>query len=134
MDDPKSTVAFLWILGEYGEIIDAAPYILETFIDSFTSYHHTIRLEILSSTMKLFFKRPPEIQKMLGRLFATAIQDDSHADVHDRALFYYRLLSTNVNAVFFQNLNIYLQNLGKESCLWEKGNYKELYRRGISRI
>lgn len=34
---------------------------------------------------------------MLGRLFTIAIDDASHADVHDKALFYYRLLETDVN-------------------------------------
>ncbi|KAL0482104.1 beta-adaptin-like protein A [Acrasis kona] len=97
IQDPKALVAFLWILGEYGEIIDSSPYILEHFIDNYTTYHHGVRIEILTAAMKLFFKRPPEMQSMLGRLFEHSIADTSHADAHDRALFYYRLLQTNVN-------------------------------------
>jgi len=96
IDDSKSISSFLWILGEYGDIIELAPYILETFIDDFKNYHSSVRLEILSSSVKLFFKRPPEMQDMLGRLLAVAVDDSSHADVHDRALFYYRLLDANV--------------------------------------
>jgi AP-4 complex subunit beta-1 len=96
IEDPKSLVSFLWILGEYGEIIDSSPYILEHFIENFKSYHYSVRLEILTAAMKLFFQRPPEMQHMLGRLFEEAIADTSHADVHDRALFYYRLLQANV--------------------------------------
>ena len=46
--------------------------------------------------MKLFFKRPPEVQAMLGRLLDTAISDVSDTDVHDRALLYYRLLCHDV--------------------------------------
>eukprot|EP00818_Percolomonas_sp_WS_P003219 CAMPEP_0117443354 /NCGR_PEP_ID=MMETSP0759-20121206/4652_1 /TAXON_ID=63605 /ORGANISM="Percolomonas cosmopolitus, Strain WS" /LENGTH=802 /DNA_ID=CAMNT_0005235327 /DNA_START=152 /DNA_END=2560 /DNA_ORIENTATION=+ len=99
IDDHKSRVAFIWLLGEYGDskYIKEAPYILEIFISKFQSFHHTVRLEILSSAMKLFFKRPPELQKMLGRLFEMAVADASHADVHDKALFYYRLLQKDVN-------------------------------------
>lgn len=96
LEDPKSIGAFLWILGEYGDIIEMSPYIMEVFIDDFKNYSPSVRLEILSSACKLFFKRPPEMQDMLGRLFAVAVEDSSHADVHDRALFYYRLLEANV--------------------------------------
>merc|ERR1719473_2513505 len=51
-----------------------------------------VRLEMLTATVKLFFCRPPETQKMLGRLLEKAIQESSHPDVRDRALLYYRLL------------------------------------------
>src|SRR3989338_5602400 len=51
-----------------------------------------MRLELLTSMMKLFFKRPPEVQPLLGQVFLIAVNDFSHADVHDRALLYYRLL------------------------------------------
>lgn len=52
-------------------------------------------MQLLTSTVKLFFKRPPEVQKMLGRLLDSVISNEMHQDVHDRALLYYRLLSTN---------------------------------------
>lgn len=34
--------------------------------------------------MKLFFKRAPEVQKMLGRLLKVCLEDTSSAAVHDR--------------------------------------------------
>merc|ERR1719203_2723179 len=51
-----------------------------------------VRLEMLTATVKLFFCRAPEMQNMLGRLLAKAIQESSHPDMRDRALLYYRLL------------------------------------------
>eukprot|EP01027_Heterolobosea_sp_BB2_P010595 GEZU01015533.1.p1 GENE.GEZU01015533.1~~GEZU01015533.1.p1 ORF type:complete len:180 (+),score=61.01 GEZU01015533.1:42-581(+) len=45
--------------------------------------------------MKLFFRRAPEMHKMLGRLLSDAVADYSHADVRDRALLYYRMLTKN---------------------------------------
>ena len=36
---------------------------------------------------------------MLGRLFVAATADTNNNDVHDRALFYYRLLMEDVNEV-----------------------------------
>jgi len=49
--------------------------------------------------MKLFFKKPGECQKVLGKLFVKAIDDSNDVDVHDRALFYYRLLQNNIDEV-----------------------------------
>lgn len=74
-----------------------ARYILEKMVNKIEEEASTaVRLQILTTAMKLFFARPPECQKTLGALFEKMIDDDSHMDVHDRALLYYRLLKTNV--------------------------------------
>lgn len=51
-----------------------------------------VRLELLTVAMKLFFRRPAEMQPILGLLLKKAIQECNHPDVRDRALLYYRLL------------------------------------------
>lgn len=53
------------------------------------SYHGSaaVKLELLTAATKLFFKRPPEMHKMLGRLLAAATNDTSSQDVHDRSVF-----------------------------------------------
>jgi AP-4 complex subunit beta-1 len=96
INEEKSTVSFLWILGEYGQMIDSAPYLLEEYIENYKKHPPMVKSEILSSTVKLFFKRAPEVQKMLGLLFETSLQDYSNADVHDKALYYYRLLKSDL--------------------------------------
>eukprot|EP00754_Rhynchopus_humris_P021447 Rhum_TRINITY_DN14746_c24_g1::Rhum_TRINITY_DN14746_c24_g1_i1::g.115292::m.115292 len=96
LDDTPSKVAFVWIMGEFGEHIEDSPYILETFCENFKDEPHQVRLEILTACMKLVFKRPGEMQPILGNLLHEAISDFSHADVHDRALLYYRLLAKNL--------------------------------------
>ena len=48
-----------------------------------------VRLALLAAAMKLFFRRPPECQKLLGSVLAAA-SSDTNQDVHDRALLYYR--------------------------------------------
>jgi len=40
------------------------------------------KLHLLSAAMKLFFKRPPEMVAMLGRLLSRAVNDNSNQDVH----------------------------------------------------
>lgn len=88
--------SILWILGEYGHHIEDAPYLLEPLVEKFKEEESTsVQLMLLTSTTKLFFKRPPEVRNCLGSLLQQAIES-SHPDVKDRALLYYRLLKNDV--------------------------------------
>ena len=66
-----------------------APYLLEPMARNFAGEDLHVRLALLSAASKLFFKRPPECQLLLGSVLSAAAAD-SNQDVHDRALFYYR--------------------------------------------
>jgi len=97
LEEADARVAVLWMLGEYGHVLEEGPYVLEPLIDSWDEETSaTVHLELLTASLKLFFKRPGEMQKMLGRLFVAATTDTNNNDVHDRALFYYRLLEHDV--------------------------------------
>ena len=96
VDDPRGKASIIWLLGELGDQISEAPYALEKLINKYDSLKDpTVKISLLTSTMKLFFKRPPEVQKMLGRLLKAATDDISSQDLHDRALLYHRLLKAN---------------------------------------
>ncbi|KAL4085633.1 hypothetical protein PRIC1_014969 [Phytophthora ramorum] len=93
VEQPAAKAAVVWMLGEFGQDLRRAPYVLEKLIDDFSDEAApSVLLELLAATMKLFFKRPPEMQSMLGRLLGSAINESNHQDVRDRALLYYRLL------------------------------------------
>jgi len=95
--EQEGRCSILWILGEYGHHIENAPYLVEPMVDNFNEEESTaVRLMLLTVAAKLFFKRPPEMVKILGRLLHSAIES-SHPDVKDRALLYYRLLQHNVD-------------------------------------
>lgn len=97
VQEPKAKSALIWMLGEYSQDMDDAPYILESLVDNWNDENAAdVRLHLLSAVMKCFFKRPPETQKALGAALAAGLVD-SHQDVHDRALFYYRLLHHDVS-------------------------------------
>ncbi|OUZ99957.1 Clathrin/coatomer adaptor [Macleaya cordata] len=97
IQEPKAKAALIWMLGEYSHDMLDAPYILETLIDNWDDEHSAeVRLHLLTAVLKCFFRRPPETQKTLGAALAAGLAD-SHQDVHDRALFYYRLLQNNVS-------------------------------------
>lgn len=97
VQEPKAKAALIWMLGEYAQDMADAPYILESMIENWEEEDSAeVRLHLLTATMKCFFRRPPETQKALGAALAAGIAD-FHQDVHDRALFYYRLLQHNVS-------------------------------------
>ncbi|KQK08816.1 beta-adaptin-like protein A [Brachypodium distachyon] len=92
IQEPKGKAALIWMLGEYSQDMHDAPYILESLVDNWDEEQSPeVRLHLLTAVMKCFFKRPPETQKALGATLAAGLAD-THQDVHDRALFYYRLL------------------------------------------
>jgi hypothetical protein len=96
--ESSGKAAIIYLLGECGEIVKEAPYALEKLIDSYDTITDTnIKTALLTSTVKLFFMRPPEVQRMLGRLLSKATNDVSSQDLHDRALLYYRLLRSGSN-------------------------------------
>jgi hypothetical protein len=97
MEDPSGKASVVWMIGEYGQLIDDAPYLLEPLIDGVKEEESVlVRCELLTATLKLFFKRPPEVQKMMGRLLKACLAEGEGKLVHDRALLYFRLLRANV--------------------------------------
>ncbi|TMW87754.1 hypothetical protein EJD97_019520 [Solanum chilense] len=97
VQEPKAKAALIWMLGEYAQDMQDAPYILESLIENWEEEHSAeVRLHLLTAVVKCFFRRPPETQKALGAALAAGV-NDFHQDVHDRALLYYRLLQYNVS-------------------------------------
>merc|ERR1719410_930496 len=69
LEENAGKCAVLWVLGEYGDRLIEAPYILESYIDGYDMEDSSeVKLEMLAAAMKLFFKKAPEVQRMLGRL------------------------------------------------------------------
>lgn len=98
VNEPSGKASIIFLLGECGDIIPEAPYALEKLIDNYDNVVDPIvKHNLLNATMKLFFIRPPEVQRMLGRLLHKATDDVSSQDLHDRALLFYRLLKSGAD-------------------------------------
>lgn len=97
VEEPEGKISVIWMIGEYGDVIDDAPYMLEKFVDPFPQESATVQTEILTAALKLFFKRPPEVYNLLSTLFSKATHDSTAVNVRDKALFYYRLLQSDVH-------------------------------------
>lgn len=98
-EDPNGRAACLWLIGTFPDFVQDAPYIIEPLIDEIEEQKDIcVRLELLTTTVKLFFRRAPEVQAMLGRLFKALSEDDSSPDVLDRVHMYYRLLANDIDS------------------------------------
>jgi AP-4 complex subunit beta-1 len=98
VQEPTGKASIIYLIGECGDIIQEAPYALERLIDSYDTIKDvTVKHQLLNATVKLFFLRPAEVQRMLGRLLHKATDDVTSQDLHDRALLYYRLLRSGAD-------------------------------------
>jgi len=127
VEDAEARAALVWIIGEFSSEILEAPYLLEPIVDNYDEEQSSLlKLHTLTAAMKIFFKRPPEMHKVLGRLLTAAVNDSTNQDVHDRALFYFRLLSADVRvaAELFKASSQSAVGIKKyaESCDEEKRN------------
>lgn len=97
LEDENGKSACIWLFGEYPKLAFEAPYIIEGIIDNYDLIKSiTLKQELLTSTIKLFFERSPEVYKMLIRLFKSVFSDKSDPNFHDRATVYYKLLEKDV--------------------------------------
>ncbi|GAX83225.1 hypothetical protein CEUSTIGMA_g10651.t1 [Chlamydomonas eustigma] len=99
LDEPEAKASMVWIIGEYAERIDNADELLETFLDTFPEENSMVQLQLLTSTVKLFLKKPTEsAQKMISLVLSCATNETDNPDLRDRAFIYWRLLSTDPEA------------------------------------
>ena len=96
-NNAEGSCALLWLIGEYGSHLDESSYILEGFVDRIQDEQNSnLWLHLLTACMKQFFVKPAECQDMLGALLELCIHSES-VDIRDRAVFYYRLLKSDIN-------------------------------------
>ena len=87
--------SMIWILGEYCDRIDNVDELLGSFVDNFHDENAQVQLQLLTSTVKLFLKRPADTQDLVQNVLSLATQDSDNPDLRDRGYIYWRLLSTD---------------------------------------
>lgn len=95
IDEPESKSAFIWILGEYAHKIEGAEEKLKFFIDSFSDQSTPVRLQILTSAVKMYIKYPEECEEMVMNVLHLASELSDNPDLRDRGYIYWRMLSTD---------------------------------------
>jgi len=98
VDEGEGKASIIWLLGECCDLVQDAPYALEKLVDDYDNLKDIrVKQNLLNATIKIFFARPPETQRMLGRLLLKVTDDVSSQDLHDRGLLYYRLLKSGAD-------------------------------------
>lgn len=95
LDEPEARASMIWIIGEYAERIDNADELLESFLEGFHDENTQVQLQLLTSIVKLFLKRPSDTQELVQQVLSLATQDSDNPDLRDRGFIYWRLLSTD---------------------------------------
>lgn len=95
LDEPEARASMIWIIGEYAERIDNAAELLESFLEGFQDENSQVQLQLLTSIVKLFLKRPTDTQELVQQVLSLATQDSDNPDLRDRGYIYWRLLSTD---------------------------------------
>ena len=95
VNDTKGRSAILWLLGEYGALVEDSPYYLEDLTLTLEEEGvDDLGLPLLTATTKLFLCRPAECQEMLGAMFEKCLESKDRK-LRDKATFYYKLLQQN---------------------------------------
>ncbi|OHT07868.1 Adaptin N terminal region family protein [Tritrichomonas foetus] len=93
LKDPDSRAAFIWILGEYNNMIDKVDLVIDPFIDTFADEAPQVQLQLISTIVKVYLDNPDSSQDQLQFILSEATKDSVLPDVRNRALIYWRMLS-----------------------------------------
>lgn len=96
--EPESLSSMVWILGEYSDKIVNAPDLLSAFVETFSDENSAVQLQLLTSVVKLFLKRPQDAKEMVKEVLEVAIRANDNPDLRDRAYLYWRLLAVDARA------------------------------------
>ena len=94
--DSKAKAAAIWIIGEYNEIIENSDVILDPYLDSFQDEAPEVQLQLLTAFVKIYVNHPEQSHDQLQFVLNSATKDSILPDVKNRALIYWRLLSTDI--------------------------------------
>ena len=117
LDEPEARASMIWIIGEYAERIDNADELLESFLENFHDENSQVQLQLLTSIVKLFLKRPTDTQELVQQVLSLATQESENPDLRDRGFIYWRLLSTDPAAAKEVCFNALVDSLHSESTV-----------------
>lgn len=94
--DNRGKVAVLYLLGEHHQDSEDTFSVIEDCVDSFADLDSILKIQLLTTTTKLFLAHPFELQSLLGGLLQVAVAD-ADLEVKSRAEFLYSLLESGID-------------------------------------
>ncbi|KAH0792489.1 Adaptin N terminal region family protein [Histomonas meleagridis] len=95
LKDSRARAAGIWILGEYCDVIKNVDVLLDPFLDTFHDEQPYVQLQLLTAFVKVYLKNPENSKDQLQFILNEATKDKNVPDVVNRALIYWRLLSSD---------------------------------------
>ena len=138
LDDPEAKASLIWILGEYADRIDDAQAQLASFLETFVDEPAVVQLQLLTSIVKLFLKKPEETEAIISEILKLCTEVVPNPDIRDRAFLYWRMLSTDPETaklivlgekptisdesgdIDSTQLDKFIEELGKLSSIYQK--------------
>ena len=71
---------------------------MDFFLENFKEESSMVQLQLVTSFVKLFLKKPRETQEVVQKVLNLATQGNDNPDIRDRAYIYWRLLSASPQA------------------------------------
>ena len=93
LNTSEARSSFIWILGQFGDEVQDAPYILENLCEGFGSSENSLKLTMLTSVVSLFCKRPAECLPLARKILSESLRDVDYM-LSERARVYAKLLNT----------------------------------------
>ena len=68
---------------------------IESFCDVFLEEPDSVKLSLLTATVKLYLKKPDESEELIHKVLNLATEQADNPDIKDRAYIYWRMLSAD---------------------------------------
>ena len=95
IDDSEARAALIYMIGEYPAAINEPAELISSFIAGFKDEPNQVQLQLLTATVKLFLRKPAQLQDLVQRVLQDVTSESDNPDIRDRAYVYWRLLSSN---------------------------------------
>lgn len=93
--EPDSKAAIYWIIGEYANKIDNSEALIEQFCETFLEEPDSVKLSLLTATVKLYLKKPDDCEELIHKVLNLATEQADNPDIKDRAYIYWRMLAAD---------------------------------------
>lgn len=124
--EPKAKAAAIWILGEYSHLIEKVDVLLDPFLDTFQDDPPLVQHQLLIAFVKVYIRNPDLTHDQLQFILNEATKENVLPDVRNRAMIYWRLLSTTDPAVAKKAIIIPDKHVNAKSNEFEQSVLNEL--------
>ncbi|PJF18848.1 AP complex subunit beta [Paramicrosporidium saccamoebae] len=94
-DEDEARAAIVWILGQYGPMLDNTVELLSGFIDNFALEPTLVQSELLTTCLKLFIADHTVYRESLQSVISKGLAGIENANLRERSIMYGRVLDAD---------------------------------------